>query len=77
MEQNFPSGCVFQPDNAPAHSAKYAKKYFMDAAITEMEWPAHSSDLNCIDNACGDLTNRLYEGGRQFDAVKDLHEALL
>ena len=77
MEQNFPSGCVFQQNNAPAHCAKCAKKYFMDAGITEMEWSARSPDLNCIDNAWEELTNRPYEGGSQFDAVKDLHEALL
>ena len=48
----------------------------MYAGITEMEWRARSPDLNCIENAWGELTRRLNEGGRQFDTVEVLHEAL-
>ena len=49
--EHYPRGCVFQQDNAAAHSAKFTKEYFMEAEITAMEWPARSPDLNCIENA--------------------------
>ena len=48
----------------------------MEAEITTIEWPARSPDLNCIENAWGELDRRLYAGARQFDTVDDLQEAL-
>ena len=76
IKEHYPRVCVFQQDNAPAHSTKFAKEYFMEAKITTMEWPARSPDLNCIENAWGELARRLYAGARQFDTVDDLQEAL-
>ena len=76
IEAHHPQGCVFQQDGAPAHSAKYTRDYFMEAEITDMKWPPHSPDLNCIENLWGELSRRLYEGGRQFSSVEDLKEAL-
>ena len=32
--------------------------------------------MNCIENAWGELSRRLYDGVRQFDTVENLREAL-
>ena len=53
IEKAYPGGCVFQQDNAPAHSAVHTKEYFLDAGITDMLWPAKSLDLNYIENWWG------------------------
>ena len=75
-EKFYPEGCVLQQDNAPAHSARHTRDFFMDMEVTDLDWSAKSPDLNCIENAWGELTRRLYDGGRQFDTVEDLTEAL-
>lgn len=45
--------------------------------LTEMDWMARSSDMNCTENCQGRLSRALYDGGRQFDTVDDLREALV
>ncbi len=37
---------IFQQDLAPAHSAKGTKSWFNDHAVTVLDWPANSPDLN-------------------------------
>ena len=61
--------CELPQDNAPVHSAKHTRDYFMN-------FPFKSLDLNCIENCKGEISRRLYDGGRQFDTVEDLLEAL-
>ena len=67
---------IFQQDNAPAHSAKFTREFFATEGILDMEWPPRSLDINCIENAWGELSRRLGEGARQFETVEDLREAL-
>ncbi len=76
IKAHHPNECIFQQNGAPAHSAKYTRDYFMDAQITDMKWPAHSPNFNCIQNLWGELSRRLYHGRRQFSSVEDLKEAL-
>ena len=76
MDDHYPEECVLQQDNAPAHSAKHTGAYFMETEITDMGWPPKSPDLDCIENCRGELSRRLYDGGRQFDTAEDLLEAL-
>ncbi len=38
--------CIFQQDLAPAHTAKGIKSWFNDHAVTVLDWPANSPDLN-------------------------------
>ncbi len=76
MGKYYPCGCVLQQDKAPAHSARHTRDFFMEMEVTDLGWPAKSPELNCIENAWGELTRRLYDGGRQFDTVEDLSEAL-
>ena len=37
-------------DNAPCHTAKRVKQYLTEENIKVMNWPAHSPDLNPIEN---------------------------
>ncbi len=75
-DEIYPDGATFQQDNAAAHSALHTRDFFADEGITDLPWPAKSPDMNCIENAWGELSRRLYDGGRQFDTVSDLREAL-
>lgn len=58
---------IFQQDNAPIHTARHVKNWFVANNITTLDWPALSPDLNLIENVWGWLTRRVYENGRQFD----------
>ena len=48
LQENQP--LIFQQDNAPCHTAHKVKEWFKDNSIKQMEWPANSPDLNCIEN---------------------------
>ncbi len=41
---------ISQQDLAPAHTAKGTKSWFNDHSVTVLDWAAHSSDLNPIEN---------------------------
>ena len=75
-DNQYSERCVVQQENAPTHSAKQAKDYFMEIEITDMGWPPKSPDFNCIENCWVELSRRLYNGGRLFDTIEDLLESL-
>ena len=41
---------VFMQDNSPCHKAKSVLQFFDDHAITTLDWPPQSPDLNPIEN---------------------------
>ena len=69
--------CIFQHDNAPAHSAIHTKEWLMDNIIPTIEWPDKSPDINVIENAWGAMVLDVYQGYRQFDYIDDLKEAIV
>ena len=65
---------VFQQDNAPAHTAKVAKKWFSDNSIDVMFLPGQSPDLNPIENIWSIISRAL--AGRTFSNNDKLWEAV-
>ena len=42
---------ILMDDNARAHRARITNRYFEQAAIVRLDWPARSPDLNPIEHA--------------------------
>ena len=38
-DEFYPNDCVFQLDNAPAHTTLHTKEFFMMKSVTDMDWP--------------------------------------
>ena len=71
-----PETQIFQQDNAPIHKSAYTMKWFEDANIQVLPWPALSPDLNPIENVWGIMTQEVYAGGKQYTSVRDLKIAI-
>lgn len=69
-----PEGHYLQQYNAPMHSA--TRDVFTAEGIKDIARPTKSPDMNCIENACGEICRNLNDGGRQFDTTENLKEAL-
>lgn len=68
---------IFQQDNCRCHVARTTLQWFVDRNIQVMTWPAYSPDLNPIENLWGILTRRVYEGGRQYNSIDELKNAVI
>jgi len=68
---------IFQQDNAPIHVSRYTRSFLESKNIPLLEWPAISPDLNPIEDLWGILTAKVFEGGRQFDSLKDLKKEIV
>jgi hypothetical protein len=51
--------CLYQHDSAPFHKARIVREWFVDNKVPEMDWPAHSPDLNPIEHLLDELECRL------------------
>ena len=68
---------IYMNDNAPVHCSKHTKSWFTDNQVNVISWPALSPDLNPIENIWGILSRMVYDGGRQFEDVNSLKNAIL
>ena len=68
---------IFQQDNAPIHTSSYTREYFTNSAITVLDWPALSPDLNPIENCWGIMAREVYQNGRQFSDKRSLTLAII
>ncbi len=50
---------IFKQDLAPVHTAKGTKSWFNDHAVTVLDWPANSADLNPIENLWGIVKRKI------------------
>ena len=68
---------VYQQDNATIHKAHLTKMWLLYQNIKTIDWPAHSPDLNPIENVWGLLARRVYANGRVFSTIDELRSCIL
>jgi transposase len=60
LPQELANDIIYQQDNASIHTAKATEKWFKDMAITVMEWPPNSPNMNPIEHIWRALKAALY-----------------
>ena len=70
-------GLMFMHDGASVHRSNLTKNWLEKKNIPVIVWPAHSPDLNPIENIWGILTRAVFANGRQFHNKNDLREEIL
>lgn len=68
---------TFQQDNAPCHRSMSTMEWIEEKGLDLLPWPAHSPDLNPIENLWGLLARKVYAGGRQFSTVQALKDQIV
>lgn len=69
-KMNLEPGFIYQHDNCPIHVSRVTKKYCNDSGLNVMDWPAHSPDINIIENLWWVISEGVYKRG----PIKNLKE---
>ena len=76
--QQFGEGpFLFQHDNAPVHKVRSIKKWFVEIAVEEFDWPAQSPDLNPFEHLWNELEGRLRARPNHLTSMPNLPNALV
>lgn len=59
-------------DGARPHTALVTRSFLQEVGAVSMPWPAHSPDMNLIENIWEILTQNIYEKSHQFYSVQTL-----
>ena len=70
-------GWIFQQDNAAVYIASITKKYLLKQKIRPLDHQVYPPDVNPIENLCGLIDVKIYEGERQNTAISELENAIL
>jgi len=68
---------TYQQDNASIHTSRETMDFFDEQKIKLLDWPAHSPDLNPIENLWAMMARIVYLNGRQYANVAELTTAIL
>ena len=64
-------------DNAPCYVSKKTLEFLDENEVHYLDWPAHSADLNPIENVWALLSQKVYQFNRKFTKKSSLKEQII